>query len=84
MRVDFQSTTDGPFSFIHYTHFSIGNITEGYLLMVGRFTGTGTDQFALQNMGRFATEDNDLASKPCANLFDDRWWYEESCSGFKS
>ena len=60
MRIDFQHAANEPFSFIHYTHFSIGNTIEGYPLMVGGYTGTGNDQFFQQNMMRFATQDNDV------------------------
>ena len=34
MRVDYQVTDDGPSSFIHYTHFSVGNASDDYPLMV--------------------------------------------------
>jgi len=39
MRVDYQVTEDSSISFIHYTHFSIGNASEDNTLMVIVYTG---------------------------------------------
>ena len=82
MRVDYQVTADGPFSFIHYTHFSVGNSTEEYPLMVGGYTGTGTDQFAPHNMMKFTTRDNENDSWPrgnCAVFYSAGWWFGDRC-----
>ena len=48
MRVDYQ-TSMNSYSNIHYSHFSIGNATEEYPLMVTGYIGEGTDKFAPQN-----------------------------------
>ena len=44
MRVDYQKN-DKTWSYFHYNQFSIGSVREKYPLIVGKFTGIGTDQF---------------------------------------
>ena len=81
MRVDYQQTVDGPFSFIHYTNFSMGNSTAEYPLTVDGYTGTGGNPFIAHNRRRFSTRDNDndFSGFNCAVNFASGWWYTSSC-----
>jgi len=83
MRVDIQHTADGPFSFLHFTNFSVGNTTAEYPLMIGGFTGTGTNPFAPHNNREFSTRDNDndFLNANCAANSAAGWWYRGNCRG---
>ena len=81
MRVDYQFNNK-TWSYLHYNQFSVGSASEEYPLIVGGFTGVGTDRFAYYNGMKFSTPDNDNdkhSSYNCAALYKSGWWYNKYC-----
>ena len=82
MRVDYQKN-DKTWSYLHYTQFSVGSVSEEYPLTVGGFTGVGMDLFIptttseILNQMEFSTpdNDNDNASITCGIRYKNGWWY---------
>ena len=81
IRVDYQKN-DKTWSYLHYNQFSVGNASEEYPLIVGRFTGVGSDRFNypsyVLNGMKFSTPYNDndrWNSGNCAALHKSGWWY---------
>ena len=79
MRVDYQFNNK-TWSYLHYNQFSVGSASEEYPLIVGGFTGVGSDLFALHPLSgtKFSTpdNDNDRSNCNCAKIFNnDGWWY---------
>jgi len=83
MRVDYQKE-DNTWSYIHYNQFSVGSASEKYPLTVGKFTGEGTDWFAVrpQNGMKFSTpdNDNDKNSGNCAASYKSGFWHNKCYS----
>ena len=80
MRVDYQKN-DKTWTYLHYNQFSVGSASEEYPLIVGGFTGVGTDLFAYHNGMKFSTpeNDNDKRSGNCAAKYKSGWWYNDHC-----
>ena len=79
MRVDYQKT-DKTWSYLHYNQFSVGSASEKYLLIIGGFTGVGSDPFAYHNKMKFTTADNEndnWSGGNCATYvrYKSGWWY---------
>ena len=81
MRLDIQKT-DMTWTYLRYNNFSIGSANEEYPLIVGGFTGVGTD-WLLYGIGNghgtkfFASDDdNDKhTSYNCADGLNHGWWH---------
>ena len=80
MRVDYQKA-DKTWSYLHYNHFSVGGASQEYPLIIGQFTGTGTDWFTSSrplNGMKFSTPDNDndrSSTFHCAANYRSGWWH---------
>ena len=61
-----------------YKKFQIGNADTNYILHVGDFTGTVTDELKAHNLKMFSTFDKDNdgdASGSCATRHHGGWWF---------
>ena len=76
MRVDYQNKNK-TWSYLHYNQFSVRNSKAKYQLIVGGFTGVGSDEFASHNKMYFATSDNDNdnSHSNCADGNKSGWWF---------
>ena len=80
MRVNYQKN-DKTWSYLHYSHFSVGSASVEYKLTVKGFTKVGTDRFARHNKMYFSTSDNDndKSSDNCAAITNNSGWWYNAC-----
>ena len=82
LRVDFK-TDEHTWSYLHYDHFSVGNATVAYPLMIAGYTGNIGDYFTAGsrplNNTKFSTydNDNDVWSGSCATNYGSGWWHQK-------
>ena len=81
MRVDYQKYNK-TWSYYYYNQFSVGSASEEYPLIIGGFTGVGTDLFKNHNKHNFSTpdNDNDIYFGNCASLWKSGWWHTNCIS----
>ncbi|KFB45758.1 AGAP012000-PA-like protein [Anopheles sinensis] len=69
---------DGVMKYAHYSDFSIGNGTEGYMIKrLGRYSGTAGDSLRRQKRARFSTYDKPQMgrlNRNCVDLHKGPWW----------
>ena len=77
MRLDYQFNNK-TWSYLHYNQFSVGSASEEYPLIIGGFTGVGSDEFSRHPLNgmKFSTpdNDNDKSGGNCAANRNSGWW----------
>ena len=77
LRIDLTNSKNVK-RYAKYKKFQIGNADTNYMLHVGDFTGTVTDELKAHNLKMFSTFDKDNdgdASASCATRHHGGWWF---------
>ena len=80
LRIDLTNSKN-VIRYAKYKKFQIGNADTNYMLHVGDFTGTVTDELKAHNLKMFSTydKDNDDYSRSCATLHNGGGWWFSGC-----
>ena len=83
LRIDMKNLK-GVYQHVKYKEFEIANENRQYLLHVGKYSGTATDELKINNGQRFTTFDNDNdvhSTANCGDAYKSDWWFKNCFTG---
>ena len=83
LRIDMKNLK-GVYQHVKYKEFEIANENRQYLLHVGKYSGTATDELKINNGQRFTTFDNDNdvhSTANCGDAYKSGWWFKNCFTG---